>query len=148
MHDALLAAYPYIKALHLSAVIAFMAGMMYLPRLFIYHHQAEQGGEAERHFIAMERRLLKGIINPTLIALWLFAGLMLYANPVLLKTPWFLTKLPLVIGVSAAQHFYARAQKKFEAGERPYTQRFWRIMNEVPFVLMLGAVFLAVVKPW
>jgi putative membrane protein len=147
MRDALLAAYPFIKALHLVAVIAFMAGMMYLPRLFVYHHQAERGGEAERHFTAMERRLLKGIINPSLIALWLLAALMLYANPVLLTTPWFLAKLPLVVALAGAHGYYAGAVKKFGRGERPRTERFWRIMNEIPFVLMLGAVFLAVVKP-
>lgn len=148
MRDLLLSVYPWIKSLHLAAVIAFMAGMMYLPRLFVYHHQADSGGEAERFFAQMEARLLKGIINPALVALWLLAGLMIYADPALLKTPWLMAKLPIVLGLAGVHGFYASAAKKFARGERPRSQRFWRIMNEVPFLMMLAAIFLAVVKPW
>jgi putative membrane protein len=148
MRDVLLAAYPWLKALHLAAVIAWMAGMMYLPRLFIYHHQAERGGEAERFFVMMERRLLKGIINPAMIAVWALALLMLWANPALLSAGWFHIKLPMVVGISAIHGWYASARKSFERGERPRTERFWRIMNEIPFVLMLVAVFMAVAKPF
>lgn len=140
--------YPWIKALHIAAVIAWMAGMMYLPRLFIYHHQAEKGGEAERFFTVMERRLLKGIINPAMIAVWLLAGVMLYANPALFAAGWFLVKLPLVLGISAIHGFYARARRAFERGERPRSEKFWRIMNEIPFLMMLVAVFMAVAKPF
>jgi putative membrane protein len=147
MRDFLLSIYPWIKGLHLAAIIAFMAGMMYLPRLFVYHHQSEKGGEAERYFTAMERRLLNGIINPAIIALWVFAGLMLYANPALVKTSWFLAKLPIVLALAGVHGFYARAVKTFGRGERPRSERFWRIMNEVPFLMMLAAIFLAVVKP-
>jgi len=148
MRDFLLSVYPWIKGLHIAAMVAFMAAMMYLPRLFIYHHQAEKGGEAERFFATMERRLLKGIMNPAIILLWIFAGLMLYANPALLREPWFLVKFPIVLGLAAIHGYYAGAVKKFARGERPRTERFWRIMNEVPFVMMLAAVFLAVIKPF
>ena len=149
MLEFLQAHYLWIKALHIAAVIAWMAGMMYLPRLFIYHHQAQAGGEAERYFIVMERRLLKGIMTPSLIVVWLFAGLMLFANPALFQTPWFIAvKFPAVIGISAIHGFYAAAQKKFEQGQRPRNEKFWRIANEVPFVLMLVAVFMAVLKPF
>ncbi|HNR77340.1 MAG TPA: protoporphyrinogen oxidase HemJ [Parvularculaceae bacterium] len=148
MRDFLLSVYPWIKALHIAAVIAWMAGMMYLPRLFIYHHQAEKGGEAERFFTVMERRLLKGIINPAMIAVWLLAGVMLYANPALFAAGWFLVKLPLVLGISAIHGFYARARRAFERGERPRSEKFWRIMNEIPFLMMLVAVFMAVAKPF
>lgn len=140
--------YLTLKALHLSAVIAWMAGMMYLPRLFIYHLESGRGGEAEAFFVKMERRLLKGIMTPSLVAVWLFALLMLTANPALLNAGWFQVKLPLVIGISAIHGFYAVTQKKFEKGERPNSGTFWRIMNEAPFALMLVALFMAVTKPF
>jgi len=148
MADFLAQHYLVLKALHLSAVIAWMAGMMYLPRLFIYHLDAARGGEGEAFFVKMERRLLKGVMTPSLIAVWLVAILMLTANPALLKAGWFQLKLPMVIGISAIHGFYAVNQKKFERGERPRSDRFWRIINEAPFVLMLVAVFLAVMKPF
>lgn len=147
MREFLLSIYPWIKGLHLAAVVAFMAGMMYLPRLFVYHHQSERGGEAERFFAAMERRLLKGIVMPALVLVWVFAGLMLYANPALLREPWFMAKFPMVFALAAAAGYYASTVRKFSAGERPRTERFWRIVNEIPFLLMLAAIFLAVVKP-
>jgi putative membrane protein len=148
MRDFLLANYLTIKALHLIMVIAWMAGMMYLPRLFIYHHQAERGGEAERFFVQMERRLFLGIINPSIIAVWVLAALMLYANPQLLHAGWFMVKFPAVLGISAIHGWYSRARKAFERGERPRSEKFWRMMNEVPFVLMIIAVFMAVLKPF
>lgn len=148
MRDFLLSIYPWIKALHIAAVIAWMAGMMYLPRLFIYHHQAEKGGEAERFFVTMERRLLRGIINPAMSAVWVLALLMLYANPALLSAGWFQVKLPMVVGISAIHGWYSSARRAFERGERPRSEKFWRIMNEIPFAMMLVVVFLAVVKPF
>jgi len=148
VREFLLSIYPWLKALHIAAVIAWMAGMMYLPRLFVYHHQAERGGEAERFFVQMERRLLKGIINPSMILVWLIAGLMLYANPSLLGAGWFQVKFPMVLAISAIHGWYARARRAFERGERPRSERFWRMMNEVPFVLMLVALFMAVLKPF
>ena len=148
MKEAILAAYPWIKALHIAAVIAWMAGLMYLPRLFIYHHQATQGGEAERFFQTMERRLFKGIVAPSMIAVWAIAAVMLYANPALFSAGWFHVKLAAVIGVSAVHGLYARAFTAFQAGARPNTERYWRVMNEIPFVLMLVAVAMAVAKPF
>jgi len=140
--------YLWIKALHIIAVIAWMAAMMYLPRIFIYHHQSAAGGEAEGYLQTMARRLLKGIMNPALVAVWLFAGLMLIANPALLTTPWFHVKLACVLGITGIHMYYARAYKGFAAGDRPRTERFWRMMNEAPFVLMIAVVFLAIVKPF
>lgn len=148
MREFLLDHYLWIKALHLIAVIAWMAGMMYLPRLFIYHHQSEKGGEAERFFVTMERRLFLGIINPSIVAVWLLAALMLYARPDILGAGWFMVKFPMVLGISAIHGFYSRARKTFAAGSRPRSEKFWRIMNEVPFVLMIVAVFMAVLKPF
>jgi putative membrane protein len=148
MREFLLDHYLWIKALHLVAVIAWMAGMMYLPRLFIYHHQSEKGGEAERFFVTMERRLFLGIINPSIIAVWLLAALMLYARPDILGAGWFMVKFPMVLGISAIHGWYSRARKAFARGERPRSEKFWRIMNEIPFVLMIIAVFMAVLKPF
>ncbi len=144
----LVSIYLWIKAVHLIMVIALMAAMMYLPRLFIYHHQAEKGGEAERHFINMERRLLKGIANPALIAVWVLGILMLIANPSFLSSPWFHVKLAMVLGISGIHGFYAASQRKFAAGERPKTEKFWRLMNEVPFLMMVIIVIMVIVKPF
>ncbi|MGF1544295.1 MAG: protoporphyrinogen oxidase HemJ [Parvularculaceae bacterium] len=148
MFDFLLPAYPWIKGVHVIAVIAWMAGMLYLPRLFVYHHQAAQGGEAEAAFVAMERRLYKLIMTPSIVAVWLLALLMLAINPGVAASGWFALKFLLVLGVSGVHGFYGAARRRFEAGERPRTEKFWRIMNEVPFVLMAGAVLLAVAKPF
>ena len=148
MRDFLLANYQWIKAFHIIAVIAWFAGMMYLPRLFIYHHQADPGGEAEKYFKVMERRLLKGIINPSMIAVWVLAGVMLFANPALFSAGWFHVKLLLVLAISGIHGVYAGAQRKFEAGERPKTERYWRIINEIPFVMLIIVAILAFVKPF
>lgn len=144
----LLAIYPWIKVLHILAVIALMAGIMYLPRLFINHHQAEQGGEAEAFFIRMERRLLKGIMNPSLVAVWVFGLMMVAAVPAYLTQGWFIVKFLLVFVLSGIHGYYASCTKKFGAGQRVRTEKFWRIMNEVPFLLLIGIVILVIVKPF
>ncbi len=148
MREFLVENYLYVKSLHVVAVIAWMAGMMYLPRLFIYHHEAAKGGEAERFFVTMERRLFLGIINPSIIAVWALAALMLYAQPDIMRAGWFMVKFPAVVAISGIHGFYSRARKAFERGERPHSVKFWRIINEVPFVLMIVAVFMAVAKPF
>lgn len=148
MAEFLVGIYLWIKSVHLIAIIAWMAGMMYLPRLFIYHFQSEKGGEAEAKFVVMERRLLKGIINPSMIAVWVLGILMLVANPATLSSGWFHIKLAFVLIISGIHGFYASSRRKFEAGERPRSEKFWRIMNEAPFVLLIGIVFLAVLKPF
>lgn len=140
--------YLWIKAFHLLVVIAWMAGMMYLPRLFIYHHQSEKGGEAERYFIQMERRLLKGIINPSMVLVWILGILMLIANTAILSSSWFYVKLAAVVAISAIHGFYASSRRKFEAGERPRTEKFWRIMNEAPFLALIIIVIMVIVKPF
>ena len=148
MRNFLLENYELLKAFHIIAVIAWFAGMMYLPRLFIYHHQAEAGGEAEGFFLQMERRLLKGIINPSMIAVWVIAGLMLYANPGLFQSGWFHVKLTLVLAISGIHGYYSRSQKAFARGERVRSEKFWRILNEVPFVMMIIVAILALTKPF
>ena len=148
MAEFLSGAYLWIKSLHLIMVIAWMAGMMYLPRLFVYQHQSEKGGEAERYFIQMQRRLLKGIINPSMILVWILGILMLIANPAIFSQSWFHVKLTLVVVISAIHGFYASSRRKFEKGERPRTEKFWRIMNEVPFLAMIVIVIMVIVKPF
>jgi len=148
MRDFLLSIYPWIKTAHIIMIVAWMAGMMYLPRLFVYHHQASKGGEAAGYFVVMERRLLKGITNPSMIMVWFLGVLMLYANPGLFSSLWISIKLLAVTLITGIHGFYASSFKKFEAGETPKTEKFWRIMNEAPFVLLIIAVALAVVKPF
>lgn len=140
--------YLWIKAAHLVMVIGWMAGMMYLPRLFVYQHQSEPGGEAEKYFIQMQRRLLKGIINPAMVLVWVLGILMLIASPAILEQGWFHVKLAFVVGVSAVHGFYAASRRKFERGERPRTEKFWRIMNEVPFLALIVIVVMVIVKPF
>ncbi|MEM8936947.1 MAG: protoporphyrinogen oxidase HemJ [Pseudomonadota bacterium] len=140
--------YLWFKALHILSVIAWMAAMMYLPRLFIYHFQAEKGGEAEQLFVAMERRLLKGIMTPAMIATWVFALLMVAAQPGLFAAGWFHAKVLLAFAISGIHGFYIVAQRDFESGVRPRSQKFWRLMNEAPFLLLIGIVLLVVLKPF
>lgn len=147
MQEMLAGGYLWLKSLHVLAVIAWMAGMMYLPRLFIYHHQADKGGEAEKHFIVMERRLLKGIMSPSIVAVWLFGILMVAANPAIFSAGWFHVKLAAVIAISAIHGFYAAARRSFEAGTRVRTEKFWRVINEVPFILLIVIVIMVIVKP-
>lgn len=140
--------YIWLKAFHIIAVIFWMAGMLYLPRLFVYHHQAEKGGELEATLQVQERKLLKTIINPAMIAVWTLAVLMLVANTSLFSVGWFHAKLALVIALSGVHGFYAGAQRKFGRGERVRSEKFWRLMNEVPALMVVAIVLLAVVKPW
>lgn len=141
-------AYLVVKALHIIAVIFWMAGMLYLPRLFVYHHQAVSGGELERALLVQERNLLRIILNPSLIAVWLLALVMIFANPSLWTSGWFHVKLLLVVGVSGIHGFYAASAKRFAAGQRPRTERFWRILNEIPAIAVIAIVLLAILKPF
>jgi putative membrane protein len=140
-------AYPWIKALHVIAVISWMAGMLYLPRLFIYHCDAEVGSKQSETFKVMERRLLKAIINPAMIVTWL-AGLYLAWSGHWFVSGWLHAKLTLVIILSGVHGFFSRWVKDFAADRNTRNQRFYRIINEVPTVLMIGIVILVVVKPF
>lgn len=139
--------YEWIKALHVIAVISWMAGMLYLPRLFVYHFEAEAGSKQSETFKVMERRLLKAIINPAMIATWL-AGLYLAWAGHWYLSGWFQLKLLLVLALSAVHGFFARIVRAFAADRNPYSQKFYRIINEVPTILMIGIVILVIVKPF
>jgi putative membrane protein len=139
--------YEWIKALHVIAVIAWMAGMLYLPRLFVYHSTAEIGSKQSETFKVMERRLLKAIINPAMAVTWL-AGLYLAWAGHFFSAPWLHGKLLLVIAMSAMHGFFSRCVKDFAADRNMRSPRFYRLINEVPTVLMIGIVILVVVKPF
>lgn len=139
--------YLWIKALHVISVIAWMAGMLYLPRLFVYHVDAPKGSQQSETFKIMERRLLKAIINPAMIATWVFGVAMVVMGD-LWDQPWFLAKFALVLILSGVHGLFARWQRDFanDANTRP--AKTYRIANEVPTLLMIGIVILVIVKPF
>ena len=139
--------YEWIKALHVIAVIAWMAGMLYLPRLFVYHCDAELGSTQSETFKRMERRLLKAIINPAMIVTWL-AGLYLAWVGHWFSAHWLHGKLLLVVAMSAVHGFLARCVKDFAADRNQRPPKFYRVINELPTALMIGIVILVVVKPF
>jgi protoporphyrinogen IX oxidase len=140
---------PWIKALHIVAVIAWMAGMLYLPRLFVYHADAAPGTTTSETFKVMERRLLRAIVNPAMIAVFALGGLLVYAEwPGIVQAHWFHLKLLLVVVLSGVHGLMARWRKELERDERVHTARFFRVANEVPTLIMIAIVILAVVKPF
>jgi protoporphyrinogen IX oxidase len=141
------ALYLWLKALHVIAVIAWMAGMLYLPRLFVYHCEAEIGSKQSETFKVMERRLLTAIINPAMVATWVL-GLWLAWDAGLFRSGWLHAKLALVIVMSALHGMFVRYVRDFAADRNQRTQRFYRIINEVPTLLMISIVILVVVKPF
>ena len=144
--------YDWIKAFHIIAVIAWMAGLLYLPRLFVYHCAAEQGSVQSKTFKVMERRLLRAIMNPAMVATWLFGLWLAWDGPDSrygwFGFGWLEVKLVLVLALSGVHGFLARWVKDFATDSNRHTQRFYRIINEVPTILMIAIVILAVVKPF
>jgi protoporphyrinogen IX oxidase len=139
--------YPWLKAFHVIAVIAWMAGMLYLPRLFVYHCAAERGSVQSETFKVMERRLLRAIINPAMIATWLL-GLWLAWSGHWFDSGWLQAKLALVLAMSVLHGLFARWVKAFAADANVHSQRFYRIINELPTIMLIAIVILAVVKPF
>ena len=139
--------YLWLKAFHIMAVIAWMAGMLYLPRLFVYHCQTTPGTAEYDRFVVMERKLMRVIINPSMGAVWIL-GLLLAAALDVWNQPWFQMKFSLVIGMSAVHGALSRFRRDFEQGKNTRSERFYRIINEVPAVLMAAIVILVVVKPF
>lgn len=139
--------YLWIKALHVVAVIAWMAGLLYLPRLFVYHAEAATGSEKSETFKVMERRLLRAILNPAMVATWVF-GLWLGWHGFGFEPEWLHAKIGLVVLLSAFHGYLARATRLFAEDRNTRPARHWRLMNEVPTVLMIAIVVLVVVKPF
>jgi putative membrane protein len=142
-------AFLWIKALHIISVIAWMAGMLYLPRLFIYHCGAEPGSQQSETFKVMERRLMRAILNPAMIATFLFGGIMLAnLDGEAWGDGWLHAKLTFVILMAGMHGMTSRWRRDFEADNNQRPARFYRIMNEVPTILMIAIVILVVVKPF
>jgi putative membrane protein len=139
--------YLYFKAFHIVAVMAWMAGMFYLPRLYVYHCGAEPGSKQSETFKVMERRLLRVIINPSMILAWVL-GLWLAWEAQLFGTHWFQAKLVLALGMTVLHAFLSRWRRHFEADRNAHSAKFYRIVNEVPTVLMIAIVILVVIKPF
>jgi putative membrane protein len=139
--------YEWLKAFHIIAVIAWMAGMLYLPRLFVYHCEADPGSRQSETFKLMERRLLRLIINPAMIVTWLL-GLCLAWYGGWFAAPWLHAKLALVIGMSGVHGMLSRYVKDFAADRNRKSQKFYRIINEIPTAMMIFIVLLAVLKPF
>ena len=138
--------FAWIKALHLIAVIAWMAGMLYLPRLFVYHAGAKPGSELSETLKLIERRLLRAIINPAMIAAFALGGLLLTQQD--WSRGWLWAKLVLIAAMSVLHHLFARWRKDFEQDRNTRPARFYRIANEIPTVLLIAIVLLAVIKPF
>ena len=141
--------YPWIKAFHIISVMAWMAGMLYLPRLFVYHADALPGSAQSETFKVMERRLLRAIINPAMIAS-LLLGLLLACTPGLVdwSSGWIWVKLAAVVGLVIAHVFFARWRKDFAEDRNQRPARFYRQVNEVPTIFLIVIVIMAVVKPF
>ncbi len=137
----------WLKALHVISVIAWMAGMLYLPRLFVYHSDAPKGSPLAETFKLMERRLLKGIINPSMILVFL-TGVTLAYITTYWQAAWLHAKFVLVLALAALHGYFARCTRTFAQDANVRTARFYRILNEVPTVLMVLIVILVVVKPF
>ena len=140
--------YEWVKALHVISVIAWMAGMLYLPRLFVYHTKAEIGSVQSETFKIMERRLLKGIINPAMIATWIFGLTMIYLGGVDWSSGWPWAKAAMVLAMSGVHGILVGHQRRFARDENVKEQKYFRIINEVPTVLMIGIVIMVIVKPF
>ena len=140
-------AYLWVKAVHVIAIISWMAGMLYLPRLFIYHCDAPKGSVQSETFKVMERRLLTIIINPAMIVAWVL-GLWLAWKAGYFKDAWFHGKLAAAIGLSAVHGYFSMAVRAFAEDRNDKPARHWRIVNEIPTLLMIVIVILVIVKPF
>ena len=140
--------YEWIKALHVIAVISWMAGMLYLPRLFVYHCEAEAGSKQAETFKVMEQRLLRFIMNPAMIVVWVTGSWLVWEHEHMLAQPWLWAKFALVVVLTGYHHALGAWRKDFAADRNRRDQRFYRLANEVPTVLMIAIVVLVVVKPF
>ena len=139
-------AYEWVKALHIISVIAWMAGLLYLPRLYVYHAMVEVGSVRAETFKLMERRLLKAIMNPAMIASWGFGLAMIYMNLVLLSEIWMLVKIGCVCAMTGTHMIFGKMRKELEK-DQARGDSAYRIWNEVPTVLLIIIVIMAVVEP-
>lgn len=149
MADDVGGVYLWLKALHIISVIAWMVGLLYLPRLFVYHCDASAGSLPSETFKVMEKRLLRAIMTPAMLATWLFGlGLLVSSPAVDWSSGWVHLKLFLVVVLSGWHGIMARWQRDFADDANRHSARFYRISNEVPTVLMIAIVFTVIIKPF
>lgn len=139
--------YEWLRVLHIISFVAWMAGLFYLPRLFVYHTQQAVGSAAAATFTVMERKLLRLIMNPAMVATWIF-GLWLAFEIDAWRQGWFHGKMALVVLMTGFHHACGVWRKGFAEDRNRHSERFYRVMNEVPTVLLIGIVVLVVVKPF
>jgi putative membrane protein len=138
----------WVKALHVISVICWMAGMFYLPRLFVYHTQVAVGSSQSELFKVMERRLFRAITTPAMIASWVFGLWMIHLGLMDFSSGWTWIKLIAVLGMSGCHGILAKQLKAFAKDENTKSEKFFRVINEVPTVLMIVIVIMVVVKPF
>ncbi len=148
MQEFILQYYLWFKALHIIAVIAWMAGMLYLPRLFVYHVGAKKGSGLSETLKVMERRLLRFIMNPAMIITWVLGLLLLMSNTALMEQGWMHAKLTLVILMSVLHMVFSKWRKNFANDQNTRSAKFYKIWNEAPTVLMILIVIMAVAEPF
>jgi putative membrane protein len=146
--DFCLQHYLWIKAFHIISIVAWMAGLLYLPRLFVYHAGAASGSELSETLKVMERRLLRLIMNPAMIAAYVFGLMLLAAQPGFLQQGWMHVKLACVLLLTGLHHADVRLMKKFARDANTRSVRFFRIFNEIPALLLIIIVIMVVVKPF
>ena len=139
--------YEIVKALHIISVIAWMAGLLYLPRLFVYHADTPSGSVQAETFKIMERRLLKAIMNPAMIFTFIFGIWMLVLAPALLTEIWMMIKIVCVFGLAGCHGLFSRMRRDLENDRLPYSSKVYRIWNEAPTILMIIIVVMVVVRP-
>ncbi len=140
--------YTWFKALHVISIICWMAGLFYLPRLYVYHAKAEKGSQLDLTLQVMERRLLRIIMNPAMIFSYCFGLINAYIYGLEALGQWFHIKMAAVLGLTIMHGFFARWRKNFAAGENKRSDKFYRFFNEVPPILMIIAVIMVIVKPF
>ena len=138
----------WYKAIHVISVISWMAAMFYMPRLFVYHTRAEIGSEMDKTFQLMEHKLLKIIMTPSMILTYFFGILIAYIYGFVSLGAWFHIKMTAVIGLTIFHGLLAKWRKDFINGNNNHSEKFYRLMNEIPPILMIVAVIMVIVKPF
>ena len=149
MSEFLVGSYPWFKAIHIIAVISWMAGLLYLPRLFVYHVEVELNSTEDRRFQIMERRLLRAIMNPAMVVSYIF-GILLILTPGIVdwSSAWIWLKILAILVLTGCHHAMGKWRKDLAEGTNQKSQRYFRVVNEVPTISMIIIVIMVVVKPF